>query len=178
MLIRLRDLRTLSARSEDGARHRVIDLLVRADAPDVTHVVTQLGGWRARQGCAIRMAAFGEPDLAQNEWPTAMGEADADAAGSGGAVAVLCAPDAMPEPADVARAEGSGPLAALAGVNGARVVGSCGNEAGSVMDAVIDTEGRRVAMLVLRTAGSDRGHQRVVPAETFEPWTGPRARCG
>lgn len=164
MLIRLRDLTSLSAIGEDGARHRVADLLVRRDAPEVTHVATRLGGFLERRGCAVRMEAFGEPDLGGRTWPTRLDETAARNAGHGGIVAVLCAPDALPDPADVAAAEGSGPLAALSNIDEKPVLAADGARAGTVMDMVIDTGARRVAMLVLHTPG---GHQRVVPSESF-----------
>ena len=163
MLIRLRDLSSLSARGADDATHRVVDLLTEREAPRITHVVTRLGGLFERRGCAIRADAFGRPDLEAGEWPVAVEEGQVEA--KGGAVAVLCAPDALPDPADVAAADGTGPLALLSGIDGRPVTGADGARAGTVLDLVIDPEGRRVASLVVNTPG---GHQRVVPVEAFE----------
>ena len=162
MLIRLRDLSTLSVRGADGATHDVVDLLTPRDGPRITHVVTRLGGLFARRGCAIRADAFGRPDLDRNEWPVAVEEGQVE--GGGGAVAVLCAPDALPDPADVAAAEGTGPLARLSEIDERPVIGADGQPAGRVMDFVIDPEGRRIASVVVATPG---GHQRVVPIEAF-----------
>ena len=164
MLIRLRDLAALSAEDADGARHRVTDLLVRRDAPGVTHVVTRLGRWLDRQGCAVRIDAIGEPDLGADRWPVTLSESDVR--GETGPVATICAVDAAPDPADVAAADGTGPLASLSAIDERPVLGADGAAAGRVMDVVIDTEARRVAMLVLRTEGS--AHQRVVPVDMFD----------
>lgn len=182
MLIRLRDLTSLSAEGPDGARHPVIDLLVRRDAPEVTHVVTRLGRWLDRQGCAARVAAFGEPDLARGVWPAAMGEAEIRGAGEGGTVAAICGVDSAPDPADVAAAEGSGPLAALSSIDERPVTGADGARAGRVMDMVIDTEARRVASLVVHAGPTGTEHQRLVPVEMFDgvDWEARevRLRCG
>lgn len=167
MLIRLRDLNSLAAQGPEGAQHRVTDLLVRRDAPEVTHVVTQLGRWFDRQGCAIRIDAFAEPDLSAKIWPAAVGEADIRAAGKDGPVATICGVDAAPDPADVAEADGTGPLAALAFINGRPVKAVDGSVAGSVMDAVIDIKTRKVAMLVVRSGPTGTENQRVVPVDMF-----------
>lgn len=164
MLIRLRDLTSLTVQSEDGASHRVADLLVRRDAPVVTHVVTRLGGWLARRGCAVRVGAMGLPDLSDRVWPAAINEAAVEKAGSGGAVAVLCAPDALPDPSDVAATEGIAPLAALSSIDGKPVMAEDGRTVGTIMDLVVDVEGHRVTMMVVEVDGT----QRVVPVRALD----------
>ncbi|KIT17981.1 PRC-barrel domain-containing protein [Jannaschia aquimarina] len=167
MLIRLRDLQTLSVESTDGAHHQVADLLARRDGTDVTHVATRLRRWFEGQGCAIRAAAFGAPDLSANVWPAAISEAEAGDAGSDGPVAVLCAPDALPDPADVAAAEDGSALAYLSAAEGAPVTGADGEAAGTVLDLIVDTEKRRVAMIVVNSGPGGTAHQRVIPAEAL-----------
>lgn len=167
MLIRLRDLNSLAAQGPEGAQHRVTDLLVSRDAPDVTHVVTQLGRWFDRHGCAIRIDAFAEPDLTGKIWPAAVGEADIRAAGKDGPVATICGVDAAPDPVDVAQTDGTGPLAVLSTIYGRPVKAVDGSVAGRIMDAVIDTESRKVAMLVVRSGPTVTENQRVVPMEMF-----------
>ena len=180
MLIRLRDLTALSVEDSDGARHSVTDLLVRRDAPEVTHVVTRLGRWRDRQGCAIRADAFGAPDLGRDVWPAAV--TGDDVREETGPVATICAVDAAPDPADVAAADGIGPLAALSTIGERSVRAADGTVAGRVMDMVIDTEARRVAMLVLHAGPGGVANQRVVPVEMFDcvDWDADevRLRCG
>ncbi|WP_308915321.1 PRC-barrel domain-containing protein [Jannaschia sp. LMIT008] len=180
MLIRLRDLQSLSAVSEDGGRHHVSDLMGAQAEPSVTHVVTRLAGWFERHGCAVRADAFGTPDLDAGTWPSALSKDAAEDAGAGGIVAVLCDPDTTPAPAQVAQAEGSGPLANLSDLHGLPVRAADGTRAGTVMDMVIDTDARRVAMLVVETGGGT--NQRVVPAEVFDriDWVGGTVhlKCG
>jgi sporulation protein YlmC with PRC-barrel domain len=180
MLIRLRDLRSLHVEGTDGASHKVIDLLVRRDAPDVTHVLTRLGRWLDRQGCAIRADAFGEPDLSRGVWTAAMGEDDVRE--TSGPVATVCGVNAAPDPADVAAADGTGPLARLSIIDETPVHGADGTVAGRVMDMVVDTEARRVALLIVHAGATGTEHQRVVPVEMFErvDWDAREVhlRCG
>ena len=182
MLIRLRDLSSLSAEGPDGARHRVVDLMVSREAPDVTHVVTRLGRFLARQGCAMRIDAFAEPDLGRGIWPVDAGETEIHAAGEGGPVAFVCSVDSIPSPEDVAAADGTGPLARLSTIDERPVRGVDGTQAGRVMDAVIDTAARRVAMLVVHSGGAGNANQRVVPVEMFDrvDWDAAEVhlRCG
>ncbi|CTQ49770.1 PRC-barrel domain-containing protein [Jannaschia donghaensis] len=163
MLIRLRDLTSLTVAGDDGADHGVVDILLARADQTATHVVTRLGGWFAKQGCAVRIDAFGTPDLSTGRWPTALSKADAEAPGSDGPVAVLCAPDTLPDAADVAAAEGTGPLVRASDMDRMAVVGSDGQKAGSVIDPVIDIGAHRVEMLVLRDPAG--AHQRVVPSK-------------
>lgn len=183
MKIRLRDLTSLHVADADGAHHAVIDLLVRHDTPDITHVITRLGRWLDRQGCAMRIDAFGTPDLGARLWPARVTEDDVRGAGHGGPVAVVCGADAVPDPADVAAAEGIGALAALSDLDNRPVLAADGAQVGTVMDMVIDVDAARVSALIVRAGGpGDNAHQRVVPVDLFAAidWTAAQVqlRCG
>ncbi|WP_224815991.1 PRC-barrel domain-containing protein [Hasllibacter sp. MH4015] len=162
MLIRLADLTSLTVLDSEGGKHAVTDVLVDGSLA-VTHVLTRLGRWFDRSGCAIRADAFGAPDLDEGEWPSRVTEGDIKGAGSG-PVPLLCDPDSAPDPADVAAAEGSGPLHSLKTIDEVEVRGADGVKAGTVMDFILDTEARKLAMLILHAGPSGIEHQRVVPA--------------
>ena len=166
MLIRLRDLTALSVQDADGAKHRVTDLLVERETPTVTHVVTRLGRWLDRHGCAMRIDAFGAPDLSENTWPATVGEQHIRE--QSGPVATVCGADAAPDPADVAAADETPPLVALSTIDEKPVKAADGATVGRVMDMVIDPLMRKVTMVVIHAGPSGTEHQRVVPVDVFE----------
>ncbi|MEM1361938.1 MAG: PRC-barrel domain-containing protein [Pseudomonadota bacterium] len=166
MLIRLRDLTTLSVEDIDGAQHRIIDLLVKRDAPDVSHIIVQLGSWLDRHMCAIRAEAFGTPDLSGDLWPAKVGESHIRE--NRQPVATICSTDEALTPEEVATADGTGPLASLSAIHEKAVEAPDGSAIGSVMDLVIDAEQHKIALLILHTGLIGLEHQRVVPFELVD----------
>lgn len=166
MLIRLRDLTTLSVEDIDGAKHRITDLLVKHDTSEVSHVIVQLGSWLDRHMCAIRAGAFGTPDLSHDLWRAEVGESHIRE--SRQPVATICSTDETLTPEEVATADGTGPLASLSAIHEKAVEAPDGSTIGSVMDMVIDAEHHKVALLVLHTGLSGLEHQRVVPFELVD----------
>ncbi|MGB3556883.1 MAG: hypothetical protein WBA25_19830 [Jannaschia sp.] len=198
MLIRLEDLRDLTARTAEGNGHTVLDLFVRRTDLTATHVLIRLGTWFDRSECALRIRTMGEPDVGEDSWPANVDEdqvrraprepgpgttADADID-----VAVVAPEGEALDPARLSDTEcalseaKAGDLVRLGELLDAPVRDSAGTEAVSVMDAILDSDGWRVAMLVVRTGAGGVANQRVVPMDMIAgvDWSpaGVSLRCG
>ena len=203
MLIRMKDLMSLRMVASDGSHHAVLDLFVDGRGMRVTHVASRLGSWFANRQCVLRVSAFGAPDPEAGLWPVAVERSDVerapapgetargeDARGSevGDSPAALLAsegaevgPNALGAAECEAAGAGEGAVHSLAGLLGAPLEAP-DRRAGTVMDAVVETDDWSVAMLVVHAGEHEVEHQRVVPQGMVEriDWDGPRVvlRCG
>jgi len=175
MLIRFKDLKSLNATTPDGSAHEVTDLFVDNDHK-ISHVVITLGSWFDRESCALRIGVFGTPDVDENTWPTAVSEADVDAAGgtdsvdvSASGVALRSAEGGVLEPEMLSIAEchlaavkSTADLHRVGKLLGAKVMGT-DKIAGTLMDMILETDGWTIASLVIHAGPTESEHQRVIP---------------
>ena len=188
MLIRMKDLKSLRMVARDGSHHAVLDLFVAGDDLRVTHVVSRLGSWFEDRQCVLPVGAFEAPDLDAGLWPVSVGREDVERADGAGGAAVMLAPDgaeADPGALGEAQCEAAGArrgdVHSLGGLLGAPL-SAPDRQAGTLMDAIVETDDWSVAMLVVHAGEHGAEHQRVVPRGMVErvDWDAPAVvlRCG
>jgi sporulation protein YlmC with PRC-barrel domain len=176
MLIRFKDLKSLTATTPDGSAHAVTDLFVDNDYK-ISHVVITLGSWFSRESCALRIEMFGTPDMDESTWPTAVSEADVDAAGSpdsaadnsASSVALRGAEGVVVEPrmlsqreCQLAAVQSAADLHRVGRLQNADVMGT-DKIVGTLMDVIVQTDDWTIASLVIHAGPTDNAHQRVIP---------------
>lgn len=176
MLIRLKDLKSLSVEDSEAGRHALIDLFVEPQALRVTHAIMRLGRWFERSQCAVAIGAMAKPDVEAGLWPGRFDEAGVGSPAPGGTVVCRMPGEDALLPTDVPGDR----VRSLSSLIGAPVVARDG-EAGRVMDLVIDPDDWSVPLLILGSGELLNEHQRVVPRRLIdridwdEPSLGVRA---
>ncbi len=171
MLIRLKDLKSLTVEDSDSGRHALIDLFVEPQALRVTHAITRLGRWFERSQCAVAIGSMAAPDVENGLWPGRFDEAGVGAPVAGGAVVCRMPGEEVLSPTDVPGDR----VQSLLSLIGAPVLARDG-EAGSVMDVVIDTGDWSVPLFIVASGELGVEHQRVVPRRLIDriDWDAPR----
>jgi hypothetical protein len=179
MLIRYQDLATLAATTEDGTRHAVRDLLVEGQDLRPASVVVDVGGWFDDRTARVSLDRFGTPDTGGSRWPVRLvrsdlAESPAPTAGGTPAAAPVWLDAAADDPPAGRDDDGLNSVADL--LADAEVVAPDG-PAGTLMDLIFDTDGWRLASLVVGTGGERLPkHQRVVPADALDSFDPPARR--
>lgn len=170
MLIRLKDLKSLSVVDAEGGNHTLIDLFVAPQSMHATHAVVRLGRWFERSECAAAIGAMGQPDVGAGIWPGRFDEAGVGAPDAGGAVVCRMPGEDALSPGDVP----GGQVRSLSALIGAPVVARDG-EAGRVMDLLLDPGDWSVPLFVLGSGELLDAHQRVVPRRLIDriDWDAP-----
>lgn len=203
MLIRYKDLTSLTIDTDDGADHKVADVLVTDRDLELAYVVAAFDGWFASNKAVVRRQDFGAPDMSAGVWPTRIRQDDLkhappprdDQAGARGpdrnaTTTLLLGPYGGVIGPGIAREDDASPAvpgqtdpAGLAGDGAPRSVGdwlgapvaASDRAAGDLMDVLFDSDDWRVSMLVVATGSGGPEHQRVVPARLIEriDWDAP-----